>query len=99
MTSDTVTIIVAIIAALGSAYSVIYARRKAKADALTTYDDLVAKQAKRLTELSDKLDCIDAELDAVLNGVGLLIAQLRAAGLEPVWTPAPRKRSTDTPSK
>ena len=99
---DFVPIIIAIISAVVSGVTAVWAMRKDKADGMTIYENLASKQAARIDTLQSDLDemrtsqqGLEQEVGELRSGIYLLIKQITDAGLKPVWKPVERRRTSD----
>ena len=101
MDTNTIAIIVAIIASLPGIGAVIYNFKRAKPDALTTYIGMVNQQATRLAELENNQDEMRIELRILKkeladkeeliaewrDGIRILLAQFAEMKTQPRWKP------------
>lgn len=95
---ETLPIILAIIAAAPGLIALIQQRRKNNADVATVYESMAARSAEKLDKMIARIENLEitvraqeCELDELRSGVVLLIAQLKANGIEPVWKPKEKK--------
>lgn len=104
------TIAVAVIASTPGILAFLGQRKKSDVDVAGAYEAMAQRQAEQLTVLRKRLDDMEAEIDQLQcdieardklllewqSGIGLLVNQVTANGLQPVWTPKgapPPKRS------
>lgn len=92
-------LIVAIVAAAPGLYAIYRQRHKDTASVAEAYESMATKQALQIAdlrkcqqELEDKVDELDRYVNELEAGVNLLINQLEANRMVPVWKP--RKRAT-----
>lgn len=98
MMADWIPIVLAILAAIPGLLVLSKDWRFGKPDALQKYEVLVSDLRVKNDALECRLDVLEhavkeqeAELEELRSGVVLLIAQLKANGIEPVWKPKERK--------
>lgn len=97
---DAIPIILAIAAAITSAVTLILQKRKDTPDIAEKYEamasrcqDKIEKLGARLEELEKQVHDQETELGELRSGVVLLIAQLKAIGQTPVWTPKEKAKA------
>lgn len=104
--SDWVTIIVALIGATAGIVGFIRQMLRDKPDIAQQYEQMVERQMQKITWMQERIDELTCEIDelrAALTerdqlivewqaGISLLITQLTANGLSPVWAPKERKK-------
>lgn len=107
--NDWATIIVALIGAVAGIGGFIRQMLRDKPDIAQQYEQMVERQMQKITWMQDRIDELTCEIDelrAALTerdqlivewqaGISLLITQLTANGLSPVWAPKDKERKRD----
>lgn len=102
MSSEWVAIIVALVTAVGAAFTVIYQSKKRQpkerastAESITeAAQRVVEMQTKQIEKMSDQIAELDDDMRSLRNyvrlfraGVRKLVIQVEELGIVPVWTP------------
>lgn len=97
MTDWQIALLVALIAALPGLYAVWRQRRKYDSSVAETYEAMAQRQAKEINELrmsqrvlEDKVEELSEYVQQLEAGIELLVNQLQAHKLTPVWRPEKR---------
>lgn len=91
MDTPTLTVVVALIVAIGSVITAVSARRKGSAEASQIITESAMKLLDplnaRIDQMQEELDELKKDLTKYKRGVAILIAQLKRMKVNPDWTP------------
>lgn len=92
-----IALLVALIAALPGLYAIWRQRKKTDSSVAETYELMATKQANQISdlrkcqqELEDKMEELEGYVNQLEAGIELLVNQLKANNIEPIWRPKKR---------
>lgn len=106
--SDWVTIVVALIGAVAGIGGFIRQVLRDRPDIAQQYEQMAERQVQKITQMQERIDELTCEIDELRAalaerdkliqewqaGISMLITQLTANGLNPVWAPKERKKES-----
>lgn len=97
-----ITLVVAIIASLPGLFALKLQRKKQSVDIAVVYEKMASEQAEdirnlrtEILALEDKVNGLQKRLIEYEAGIALLVNQIKASGLIPIWEPKKKPKRSE----